>query len=445
MLMTPEHEELRHTVAKFVASEINPHVEEWEAAEQFPSHEVFAKLGKLGLLGIKYDPAHGGLGLDFSYSMVMAEELGACDCGGVPMAIGVHTDMCTPALNRFGSEELKKQFLAPSIAGETVGCLAVSEPGGGSDVAAVKTTARKDGGDYVISGTKMWITNGMKADWCCLLANTSDGKPHQNKSLICVPMDAKGISRAKIRKIGMNSSDTAQLFFDEVRVPQKNRIGQEGMGFTMQMLQFQEERLWGAMNSPQDARPPDRPDHRICARPPGLRQGGARQPGRSLQAGRIAHRGRGAAGADLERGRTLRLRQGRDQARLDGEAEMRPARAARLPTNACNTGAAWATPGTIRSAARFAMAGWCRSAAAPTKSCSASSASSKALCPARPIASGRTEMKLPAYETLLAEFSDGVLRLTLNRPQAGNAMTTEWSANCATRLPWRKFRRKPEL
>jgi citronellyl-CoA dehydrogenase len=201
------------------------------------------------LLGIKYDPAHGGLGLDYSYSMVMAEELGVCDAGGVPMAIGVHTDMCTPALNRFGSEELKKQFLAPSIAGEMVGCLGVSEPGGGSDVAAVKTTARKDGGDYVITGTKMWITNGMKADWCCLLANTSDGKPHQNKSLICVPMDAKGISRQKIRKIGMNSSDTAQLFFDEVRVPQANRIGQEGFGFTMQMLQFQEERLWGAMNS----------------------------------------------------------------------------------------------------------------------------------------------------------------------------------------------------
>ena len=249
MLFTAEHKQLRQTVAKFVQSEINPHVDEWEAAEEFPSHEVFKKLGNLGLLGIKYDPEYGGLGLDFSYSMVMAEELGAVDCGGVPMAIGVHTDMCTPAMNRFGSDHVKRNFLAPAIAGDVVGCLGVSEPGGGSDVAAVKTVARKDGGDYVISGTKMWITNGMKADWCCLLANTSDGKPHQNKSLIVVPMDAKGISRQKIRKIGMNSSDTAQLFFDEVRVPQENLIGQEGMGFTMQMLQFQEERLWGAMNS----------------------------------------------------------------------------------------------------------------------------------------------------------------------------------------------------
>jgi citronellyl-CoA dehydrogenase len=249
MLFTPEHEELRRTVARVVATEINPQADAWEAAEQFPAHDLFAKLGRLGLLGIRYDPAHGGLGLDFSYSMVMAEELGACDCGGVPMAIGVHTDMCTPALNRFGSEELKKQFLAPSIAGEIVGCLGVSEPGGGSDVAAVRTEAKREGGDYVITGTKMWITSGMQADWCCLLANTSDGKPHLNKSLIVVPMDAKGITRSKIRKIGMNSSDTAQLFFDSVRVPVANRIGQEGMGFTYQMLQFQEERLWGAMNS----------------------------------------------------------------------------------------------------------------------------------------------------------------------------------------------------
>ena len=249
MLFTAEHEELRRTVARFVETEINPYADAWEEAEEFPSHELFKKLGDLGLLGIKYDPDCGGLGLDFSYSMIMAEELGAAHCGGVPMAIGVQTDMCTPAMNRFGSDHVKRNFLAPAIAGDVVGCIGVSEPGGGSDVAAVKTRARKDGDDYVISGTKMWITNGMKSDWCCLLANTSDeGGPHRNKSLIAVPMDARGISRQKIRKIGMNSSDTAQLFFDEVRVPQKNLIGQEGHGFTMQMLQFQEERLWSAAN-----------------------------------------------------------------------------------------------------------------------------------------------------------------------------------------------------
>ena len=249
MQFTEEHESLRRTVARFVDTEINPYVDAWEAAEQFPSHELFKKMGDLGLLGVKYDPAYGGLGLDFSYSMVMAEELGLIHCGGVPMAIGVHTDMCTPALNRFGSDEVKRTFLAPSIAGDVVGCLGVSEPGGGSDVAAVATTARKDGDDYVITGTKMWITNGMMADWCCLLANTSEGPAHKNKSLICVPMDASGITRQKIHKIGMNSSDTAQLFFDEVRVPRRYLIGHEGTGFMMQMLQFQEERLYAAASS----------------------------------------------------------------------------------------------------------------------------------------------------------------------------------------------------
>lgn len=249
MLFTPEHEQLRQTVARFIASEINPHIDAWEEAEQFPSHELFKKMGDLGLLGIKYDPDYGGLGLDFSYSMVLAEEMGTVDCGGVPMAVGVQTDMATPALNRFGSDELKKEFLAPAIAGDAVGCIGVSEPGGGSDVAAVKTTARKDGDDYMISGTKMWITNGMKADWCCLLANTSEGRKHENKSLIMVPMDTPGIERSKIRKIGMNASDTAQLFFDDVRVPQRNVVGREGMGFTLQMLQFQEERLWAAINA----------------------------------------------------------------------------------------------------------------------------------------------------------------------------------------------------
>ena len=249
MQFTSEHRQLSDTVSRFVREELNPNVAAWEAAEEFPTHEVFKKLGDLGLLGVKYPQEYGGLGLDFSYSMVMAEALGDCTCGGVPMAIGVHTDMCTPALARFGSDELKRDFLVPSIAGDVVGCIGVSEPGGGSDVAALKTTARKDGGDYVINGSKMWITNGMKADWCCLLANTSEGAPHKNKSLIMVPMDSKGIARSKIRKVGMNSSDTAQLFFDDVRVPQRNVIGQEGMGFTFQMMQFQEERLWGAASS----------------------------------------------------------------------------------------------------------------------------------------------------------------------------------------------------
>ena len=249
MKFTPEHRQIEDLVIKFIDKEINPQVAGWEAAEQFPSHKVFKQLGDLGLLGLKYPAAFGGAGLDFSYSLVMAEALGQCNCGGVPMAIGVQTDMATPALARFGSDELRQEFLAPSISGDYVACIGVSEPSGGSDVAALKTTAKSAGGDYLINGTKMWITNGMHADWCCLLANTSDGPVHKNKSLIVVPMDAFGITKQKIKKIGMHSSDTAQIFFDNVRVPKRNLIGEAGLGFTYQMLQFQEERLWAAASS----------------------------------------------------------------------------------------------------------------------------------------------------------------------------------------------------
>jgi citronellyl-CoA dehydrogenase len=252
MKFTQEHEEIRRNLKRLIDNEINPHVDEWEAAEQFPAHEVFKKLGNLGLLGLTKPEAYGGAGLDYSYAMVMAETLGHIRCGGVPMAIGVQTDMATPALARFGSDELRKQFLAPSIAGDYVACVGVSEPSAGSDVASIKTTAKKVGGDYVINGAKMWITNSLQADWMCLLANTSEGSPHKNKTLICVPMDTKGVVKAKkIRKIGMMSSDTGLIHFDDVRVPQRYRIGEEGFGFTYQMQQFQEERLWSAASTVQ--------------------------------------------------------------------------------------------------------------------------------------------------------------------------------------------------
>ena len=247
MQLTHEHEELRRNLQRFIDHEINPFVDEWEAAEIFPAHALFRKMGRLGFLGLTKPVEYGGSGLDWSYAMVMAETLGHIRCGAIPMAIGLQTDMATPALARFGSDEVKREFLAPSIAGEYVACLGVSEVGGGSDVAAIRTTARKDGGDYVINGGKMWTTSGTQADWMCLLANTSDGPPHRNKTLICVPMKTRGVTIAKkIRKVGMMASDTAQIFFEDVRVPQRLRIGEEGMGFTYQMLQFQEERLWAA-------------------------------------------------------------------------------------------------------------------------------------------------------------------------------------------------------
>ena len=250
MHFTHEHEEIRRTLKRFIDDEVNPYVDEWEAAEIFPAHKVFKRLGELGLLGLTKPEAYGGAGLDYSYSVLMAETLGHVNCGAITMAIGVQTDMATPALARFGSDALRRDFLAPAIAGEMVGCVGVSEPDAGSDVSSVRTAARKDGDDYIINGTKMWITNSLQADWMCLLANTSEGSAHRNKSLIVVPMKTPGITVAKkIRKIGMMASDTGLIHFDDVRVPQRYRIGEEGLGFTYQMMQFQEERLWAAANA----------------------------------------------------------------------------------------------------------------------------------------------------------------------------------------------------
>ena len=250
MKWTDEHESIRETAAKFVDNEINPFVDQWEEDGIFPAHELFKKLGDLGMLGISKPEKYGGLGLDYSYSIVFAEEMGRIQTGGVGMGIGIQTDMSTPALAKFGSEELCNEFLVPAISGDAVTSIAVSEPHAGSDVAAIKTEAKKDGDDYVINGTKMWISNSTQADYFCLLANTSEGQRHKNKSLIIVPSDTPGVSLSEpLNKLGMRSSDTAQIFFDNVRVPQRNRIGEEGMGFMYQMFQFQEERIYAAASA----------------------------------------------------------------------------------------------------------------------------------------------------------------------------------------------------
>jgi citronellyl-CoA dehydrogenase len=250
MHFTPEHEMFRQSVRRFVQDEINPHADEWEEAGQFPAHDLFKKMGDLGFLGLTYPEEYGGLGLDFSYTVVLCEELGKADCSGVPMGITVHTDMCTPALAQHGSHELKQTFLAPSISGEYVGCIGVSEPDAGSDVASIRTRAVADADDWVITGRKLYITNGAQADWVCLLARTSEERGYHGMSLIVVPTGTPGfgVSR-KLRKLGNHSSDTAELILDQVRVPKANTIGPEGMGFILQMQQFQRERLVGAITS----------------------------------------------------------------------------------------------------------------------------------------------------------------------------------------------------
>ncbi|XP_037513986.1 probable acyl-CoA dehydrogenase 6 isoform X3 [Rhipicephalus sanguineus] len=248
---TEQHDELRRSVRRVIDKDINPYVDQWEAEGMFDAHKVFKKLAEVGVLGITRPVEYGGLGLDYSFTVAFAEELSAINCVGIVAGILVQTDMCTPALANFGSDELKAQFLAPSISGDVVGCIGVSEPDSGSDVASIKTTAVRKGDDLVINGGKMWITNGCQADWMALLANTrTEGPSHKTKSLICLPLKTPGVTVArKIKKLGQRCSDTAQIFFEDVRVPAKNIVGEEGKGFIYQMLQFQEERLVVAIKS----------------------------------------------------------------------------------------------------------------------------------------------------------------------------------------------------
>jgi citronellyl-CoA dehydrogenase len=244
---TPEHEQFRQMVRDIVDKEINPHADAWEEAGIFPAHELFPKLGAAGILGLEYDPAFGGQGADHTYTLIYGEEIGRCVTGGVAMAISVQTDMATPALHSFGSDELKERYLRPALAGEMVAAIAVTEPDAGSDVANIRTRAVQDGDEWVINGTKLYITNGTQADWLCLLARTSDEGGYRGMSQIIVPTDTPGFSVSrKLDKLGQRSSDTAELSFVDMRVPVSNTIGEVGRGFQQQMDQFQNERLIAA-------------------------------------------------------------------------------------------------------------------------------------------------------------------------------------------------------
>ncbi|WP_432164653.1 acyl-CoA dehydrogenase family protein [Streptomyces sp. bgisy031] len=247
MQFTDEHHAFRRTVRAFVEAEIQPHMDEWEAAGMFPAHELFPKLAKIGLLGLEYDPAYGGEGADHTFTVIAGEELGRINGNGVPMGISVQTNMATPALARFGTHELKEKYLAPAIAGEYVTSIAITEPDTGSDVARVRTRAERVGDDWVINGSKLYITNGAQADWLCLLARTSGEGGYRGMSQIVVPTDTRGVTVSrKLDKLGNRSSDTAELVFEDVRVPVSNTIGEVGRGFQQQMQQFQHERMIAA-------------------------------------------------------------------------------------------------------------------------------------------------------------------------------------------------------
>nr|WP_290482535.1 acyl-CoA dehydrogenase family protein [Hyphomonas sp. UBA3601] len=239
---------IRETVASFAQNEIAPRAAEIDRTDTFP-RDLLPKMGELGLLGITVEEEWGGTGLGYLEHVVAMEEISRASAS-VGLSYGAHSNLCVNQLRRWGNDDQKSRYLPKLVSGEHLGALAMSESGAGSDVVSMKLKAEKKGDRYVLNGTKMWITNSPSADFFCLLANTSDDKPHVNKSLIVVPKDAGGITVDKpLNKLGMRSSETAQVFFDDVRVPQRNLIGQEGMGFMMQMMQFQEERLWGAANA----------------------------------------------------------------------------------------------------------------------------------------------------------------------------------------------------
>ena len=239
---TPEHEAFRTTVRRFVDEELKPRAREFDELGHIDK-TLYKKMGDLGMLGLRYDPRWGGSGLDWSYTAVMFEEVACCDNAGVTMGISVQTDMSTPSLHEFGSDELRKQFLVPAIQGDMVAAIAVTEPDAGSDVAGIKTRAVRDGDEWVINGSKLYITNAATADWLCLLAITDPDAGYGGYSQIVVPTDCPGFSYDLLDKIGNWGSDTGQLFFEDVRVPVAYTIGDIGRGFQQQMMQFQDERL----------------------------------------------------------------------------------------------------------------------------------------------------------------------------------------------------------
>lgn len=248
MRFDEDQEAFRKSVRGVIETEINPHIDEWEEAAIFPAHELFPKLADIGVFGLEYEPEFGGQGADHMFTMALGEELGySTNCAGIPMAISVQAAMATPSLAKHGSDELKREYLAPAMRGEQVVSVAISEPDAGSDVAGIRTHARRDGDDWVINGRKMWITNGTQADWIGVLVRTSDEGGYAGMSQIIVPTVTPGFSVGRaIKKMGNHSSDTAELIFDDVRVPVRNTIGDIGRGFQQQMGQFQDERLMAA-------------------------------------------------------------------------------------------------------------------------------------------------------------------------------------------------------
>jgi len=244
-IFTDEHEQLRESVRSFALRELAPHAEEWEETT-FPDW-VFRRMGELGFLGLSYPEEYGGQGGDYYSNLVLAEEIGHANSGGLAMGIAVHTDMATPPIFKFGTEEQKQRYLVPSIKGEKISCLGITEPDAGSDVAGIKTRALRDGDDWVINGSKVYITNGTRADYIVLVTKTDPDAGYDGFTLFLVDTDTPGfIVEKKLEKLGMHASDTALLAFDDMRVPGDAVLGEVGKGFYHIMWELQGERMIGA-------------------------------------------------------------------------------------------------------------------------------------------------------------------------------------------------------
>jgi len=239
------HQQLRESIRRFAQKELAPHAEEWEETT-FPNW-VFERMGELGLLGLDKPEEYGGQGGDYYTSLVLAEEITHSNSGGLAMGVAVHTDMAMPPILAFGTEEQKQEWVVPAIAGKKILCLGITEPDAGSDVAGIKTRAVRDGDEYVINGSKTYITNGHRADVIVLVTKTDPDAGYDGFTLFLVPMDAPGVIRErKLEKLGMHASDTALLAFSDVRVPASAVLGEVGKGFYHIMWELQGERLIGA-------------------------------------------------------------------------------------------------------------------------------------------------------------------------------------------------------
>jgi acyl-CoA dehydrogenase len=244
-----EHEALRTEIRRFVAEELRPHAATWEAERWFPNH-VFTRMAEHGLLGLKYPVEYGGRGLGYVEDAVLTQELSRCGSGGLAAGIGAHIGIATPPIWKFGTEDQKQRFLVPAIRGERIAALGITEPGAGSDVAGLRTFARRVDGGYVVNGAKTYITNGVRADFVVTAVKTTEEGGHQGISFLVIETGSEGFSVAgKLEKLGWHASDTGELAFDDLFVPEENLLGDENRGFYLIMANFQWERLLMALGA----------------------------------------------------------------------------------------------------------------------------------------------------------------------------------------------------